>query len=137
MKRGFVLCFISVLFLFLGCSAEAYDIYDPSGIREVCFVWAEENRVVKRIEALPADQLETFCEDLNQLQYHEYWNDPVDLVDGSAILIGFENGDHCLLNHYCTIRCENGETDDTRRYYGYEEFISFWERYCSAEYLLP
>ena len=138
MKRGVALCLVAVLlFLFCSCSAEADYVYDPSVISEVRFVWAEENRVVKQIEVLPADQLEVFCADLNQLDCHEYWNDPVNIVDGSAIEIRFENGDYRLLNHYCTIRCENGETDDTWRYYGYEEFVSFWERYCTAEYLLP
>lgn len=111
--------------------------YDASLVSEVSFVWVESDGTVVRLETLEPEQYDSFFHSFSQLVRHEYWNDPIDYVQGSAVLITFPNGDCHLINHYCSIRSIAGEAEDTLEYYGYDEFGDFWRQYCSRDYILP
>lgn len=145
-KRGLVLVLIAAVLLlslagcFGGGASSPYRgryPYDAAAVSEVSFVWADPDGTVVRLETLEPEQYDSFFQSFSQLKRHEYWNDPFDYVQGSAILITLQDGDYHLINNYCTIRCIDGKAEDTLEYYGHEEFGDFWRQYCSREYILP
>lgn len=111
--------------------------YDISLVAEVSFVWADPDGTIDKLESLNSEQYASFFDSFSKLKRHEYWNDPFDYVQGSAILITLLSGDYHLINDYCTIRCIDGKAEDTLEYYGHEEFMDFWQQYCSLDYILP
>lgn len=135
-----VLLLLAVLLLSVaGCSSpyRGRFEYDASLVSEVSFVWVEPDGTVTKLEELGSEQYPAFFQSLSQMRRHEYWNDPIDYIQGSAVLITFQNGDYHLMNHCCTIRCIDGKAEDTREYYGNDDFLAVWQQYCSQDYILP
>lgn len=145
-KRALVLALIAAVLLLslAGCFGGGVTspyrgryAYDASAVSEVSFVWVESDGTVVRLETLEPEQYDSFFQSFSQLKRHEYWNDPIDYVQGSAVLITFQDGNYHLINDYCSIRSINGEAEDTLEYYGHEEFGDLWRQYCSRDYILP
>ena len=134
-----LLILAALLIILAGCSSpyRGRYTYDVSLISEVSFVSVDSDGTIVTVESLESDQYASFFLSLSQLQRHEYWNDPIDIVEGSAILITFQDGNYHLINHHCTIRAIDGKAEDTLEFYGYEDFIELWEQYCSHDYILP
>ena len=135
-----ILLLLAVLLLSVaGCSSpyRGRFEYDASLVSEVSFVWVDSDGTVTKLESLESEQYPSFFRSFSQMRRHEYWNDPFDYVQGSAILITLQSGDYHLINDYCTIRCIDGKAEDTLEYYGHEEFMEFWQQYCSQDYILP
>lgn len=132
------LVLISMMLLCCGCS-ESQEItpYDVSQITQVSFVIVDPGGTITEVESLNQEAFASFFEEFAQLQYHKYWNDPIDSVVGSAILITFQDGTYHLINNYCTIYHKEGKSKDTRQCYTQEDFSAFWNEYCSHEYYVP
>ncbi len=122
-----------------GCSSpyRGKYTYNAALVSEVFFVWVDPDGTVEKLESLESEQYTAFFHSFSQMSCREYWNDPIDYVQGSAILITLQDGNFHLINNDCTIRCIDGKAEDTLEYYDHEEFIVFWQQYCSHDYILP
>ena len=128
----------SFILLCCGCGILAEKTkYDASEISQISFVTVDSGGEIREVEVLPQESVVPLLEDFSKLKCFEYWNDPIDYVLGSAILITFEDGNYHLINSYCTISHIDGKSNDTRQYYSKEGFIELWNQYCSHEYHLP
>ena len=129
---------VLVIMLFCGCDESHENTqYDISQISRVSFVMVASDGNIDELELLDQEELASFVHDFSKLQCYKYWNDPIDSVIGSAILITFQDDTYHLINNYCTIHYKEGISDDTRQCYTLEDFSAFWAKYCSHEYQLP
>lgn len=126
--------FIILICCNYGLSQSDESHYDVSEVSDICFVWVDHDGAITVEEFLSPHLFSAFLTDFSQLSDRTYWNDPVDWIYGSAIMISFYDGSYYMINNYCTIHYCDGETDDTRQYYGAEEFEVFWKQYCQNEY---
>ena len=134
----YVFPFVSLIILLAACQGSKTERMpcDITLASKVSFVSVTDDGTITELEQLDSELYSSFFQDYEKCVIHEYWNDPVDVVSGAAILISFPDGSYYLLNHYCTIHFEDGTANDLRQYYNREEFIELWNRYCSIEYLL-
>lgn len=137
-KSRVMFCLFVTALMLMCCGCEGKNSrreYDVSDISSVSFVQVDPNGEMTVRQMLEPELLEVFMDEFHQLSDHSYWNDPIEAVTGSAILITFQDGNYYLINHYCTIHCVDGTSKDTWQYYGFEEFSFFWNKYCSFDYL--
>lgn len=100
----------------------------------IAFVYAKRDGIYEIKETLDPDLQQEFLDDYFQLAVYEYWNDPVDAVEGDAILLQLTDGSFYLIARDCTEYFTNDKSKDTRQYYDKDEFILFWNAYCSYAY---
>lgn len=137
MKKRTVTVAIVLMVLFSsGCmpNNSKESIYTPSNIAGISFVWVDHDGDITIEETLDPNLFSMFLTDFSELSTHAYWNDPVDWIYGSAIMISFHDGSYHMINNYCTIYYFADSVDYTRQYYGTEEFEAFWNQYCSCQY---
>ena len=125
-----------ILLLGYGCGAgrAAEPFCAVSDIAEISFVWVDHDGTITVEEYLDTELFSVFLADFSNLSDHTYWNDPIDWIYGSAVMISLNDGSYYMINHYCTMYCKGDRVDDTRQYYGAEAFESLWSQYCGCEY---
>lgn len=125
-----------ILLLCYGCGPDRAEesIYAISNVADISFVWVDHDGTVTIEESLDTTLFSAFLADFSKLSDHTYWNDPIDWIYGSAVMISFHDGSYHMINHYCTMYCDGDNVDDTRQYYGAEAFEAFWIQYCGCEY---
>lgn len=131
--------FLFVFLICVGCGENRSIKFEPSAVQVdgISFVWVASDGTVSYLEELNPQLWDSFLHDLAKLSEYSYWNDPVEVVTGSAVYISLKDGDSYLMNHYCTVFQNDEGARDTWQYYVEEDFCGLWNSYCEYEYRIP
>ena len=136
LKRCICLILVmSAVLILCSCDIKStQERFTSADVSMIAFVYAERDGIYEIKETLDPDLQQEFLDDYFQLAVYEYWNDPVDAVEGDAILLQLTDGSFYLIARDCTEYFTNDKSKDTRQYYDKDEFILFWNTYCSYAY---